>query len=109
MRKRIGCMGSARFLPHPACGRNRRVKAPGFVILFGAAAACVPSGNAPPYDAGTTAPTAAPTFRASFGIMTEPFEDNFDRPDAAESHVPDAALPPSEAGASDAGQAGAGG
>jgi hypothetical protein len=46
-------------------------------------AACVPSGSAPPYDAGTSAPTA-PTFRASLGIMTQPFEDDFDRPDGAE-------------------------
>jgi hypothetical protein len=75
----------ARFLHHPACGRNRRVKSR-LVILLGATAACVPSGNAPPYDAGTTATTASPTFRPSFNVITEPFEDNFDRPDAAAEH-----------------------
>ena len=76
-------MFRARFLPHPACGRNRRVKAR-IAILLGAASACVPSGSAPPYDAGTTAATASPSFRPSINVMTEPFEDNFDRPDAAE-------------------------
>jgi hypothetical protein len=74
------------------------------VVLIGALAAvvaCVPSGNAPPYDAGTTAATASPTFRASFNIMTEPFEDNFDRPDAAEApHTQQ--IPAVEAGAADA-------
>jgi hypothetical protein len=44
--------------------------------------ACVPSGSAPPYDAGPPSATAAPTFRASINVMTEPFEDDFDRPDA---------------------------
>lgn len=53
--------------------------------LFGA---CVPSGSAPPYDAGPTSTTNAPTFRPSLNIMTEPFEDDFERPDAGESVSP---------------------
>lgn len=44
-------------------------------------AACVPPGNSTQGDAGTTTTnaTAAPTFRPSMGIMTAPFEDNFER------------------------------
>lgn len=46
--------------------------------------ACVPTGNAPPYDAGPSqSPT--PTFKPSVNVMTEPFEDTFDRPDGAEA------------------------
>ncbi|MDB5216553.1 MAG: hypothetical protein JWO86_4480 [Myxococcaceae bacterium] len=49
--------------------------------LAGAAlAACVPTGSAPPYDAGAQ-PTAAATIRPSLNVMTAPFEDNFDRTD----------------------------
>lgn len=44
-------------------------------------AACVPTGSAPPYDAGAQ-PTAAATIRPSLNVMTAPFEDNFDRPDS---------------------------
>jgi hypothetical protein len=58
-------------------------------ILIGAAAACVPTGSAPPYDAGPT-PAQTSSFKSSIGIMTEPFEDNFDRPDGGEL----VALPP---------------
>jgi len=47
-------------------------------------AACVPTGSAPPYDAGPT-PAPTSTFKASVGIMTAPFEDNFDRPDSGEA------------------------
>ena len=60
---------------------------PLFPIRLGLSAAlgCVPSGSAPPYDAGTSA-TAAPTatFRASINVMKEPFEDTFDRPDGSD-------------------------
>ena len=54
------------------------------------AIACVPTGSAPPYDAGP-APSAAPTFKASTNIMTAPFEDTFDRPDG--EAPPESALP----------------
>ncbi len=46
-------------------------------------AACVPTGNAPPYDAGATS-TSASTTKVSVNVMTAPFEDTFDRPDAGE-------------------------
>jgi hypothetical protein len=52
-------------------------------VVLAFLAACVPTGNAPPYDAGP-APASSPTFRASVGIMTAPFEDEFDRPDGGE-------------------------
>jgi hypothetical protein len=55
----------------------------GAVIAL-AAAACVPTGSAPPYDAGPT-PAATSTFKPSIGIMTAAFEDDFDRPDASEA------------------------
>ena len=45
--------------------------------------ACVPTGSAPPYDAGSPPATSA-AFRPSLNVMTAPFEDNFDRPDAGE-------------------------
>jgi hypothetical protein len=48
-----------------------------------ALAACVPSGSAPPYDAGTP-PSAVVAFVPSLNVMTAPFEDTFDRPDAGE-------------------------
>lgn len=77
-----------------ACGKNRRVSSrdsSSFRVFSGSALAaltaliaCVPTGNAPPYDAGP-APSAAPTFKASTNIMTAPFEDNFDRPDGGEA------------------------
>ena len=56
----------------------------GVLVAFGAFAACVPTGSAPPYDAGP-APAQTSSFKASIGIMTAPFEDNFDRPDAGEA------------------------
>jgi Domain of unknown function (DUF6250) len=40
--------------------------------------ACVPSGTAPAYDAGTKGPTTA-SVKQSPDVMTEMFEDNFDR------------------------------
>jgi hypothetical protein len=55
-------------------------------------AACVPTGSAPPYDAGA-APAAATTFRPSPNVMTAPFEDSFDRPDAAAESAADAGIP----------------
>lgn len=45
------------------------------------AGACVPPGSAPPQDAGATAAPVA-TFTPSTGIMTAPFEDDFERPEA---------------------------
>lgn len=66
------------------------------------AGACVPEGSAPPYDAGTTAATASATSKPSLNVMSAPFEDNFDRPDASE-----ATWPAFEAGAGDAGDAAA--
>lgn len=84
----------------PCCGKNARVSSPSFTssasVRFALAAAaafvvpatvlgaCVPTGSAPPYDAGP-APTQASTFRESIGIMTTPFEDTFDRADAETS------------------------
>ena len=54
---------------------------------FAAAAAlalsCVPTGSAPPYDAGP-APVATTSFKPSLNIMTTAFEDTFDRPDGGE-------------------------
>jgi len=77
-----------------ACGKNARVSsrvsivpsvaAFSFAGLVAASVACVPTGSAPPYDAGPT-PAQTSTFKPSLGIMTEPFEDNFDRPDGGEA------------------------
>ncbi len=79
-----------------ACGKNARVSsrvsiAPssasvfvGLVAASVAWAACVPTGSAPPYDAGPS-PVQTSTFKPSIGIMTAPFEDNFDRPDGGEA------------------------
>lgn len=55
----------------------------GFLVVC--AGACVPTGSAPPYDAG---PGPAATFKPSTNIMNAPFEDSFDRPDAAEGTWP---------------------
>ena len=44
----------------------------------GGLAACVPSGSAPAYDAGTKGP-AKSAVKQSPDVMTEMFEDNFDR------------------------------
>jgi hypothetical protein len=61
------------------------VKAFHVAVLSGAAlVACVPTGSAPPYDAGA-APTAVSNFRPSLNVMTAAFEDTFDRPDSGES------------------------
>lgn len=58
------------------------VVAPVAVLTAGAAiAACVPTGSAPPYDAGP-GPAPTSTFRPSIDVMTAPFEDDFERPDA---------------------------
>ncbi len=54
-----------------------------FGLFTLAAIACVPAGNAPPYDAGP-APSAAATFKPSTNVMTAPFEDTFDRPDGSD-------------------------
>ncbi len=47
------------------------------------ASSCVPTGNAPPYDAGAP-PTTTAAFKPSLNVMTTMFEDNFDRTDAGE-------------------------
>lgn len=61
-----------------------------------AVASCVPSGSAPPSDAGAAnpdKPTAAPSFRPSTNVLTQPFFDNFDRPGAAASSATPSARP----------------
>jgi hypothetical protein len=72
------------------------------VIATGAIAACVPTGSAPPYDAGAQ-PTAAATFKPSLNVMTAPFEDNFDRPDAVDSGWPAFDAPGHDAAVADSG------
>lgn len=54
------------------------------VGVLAAFAACVPTGSAPPFDAGP-APAQTSSFKPSIGIMTVPFEDDFDRPDGGEA------------------------
>ena len=72
------------------------------------AASCVPSGNAPPQDAGTSVtqatshPTVVPaTAAAPSDVMKTPFEDDFDHPGGATANatLPDAAGASSEPGA----------
>lgn len=48
------------------------------LVAAPAIAACVPTGSAPPYDAGAQ-PAATLSFKPSLNVMTAPFEDNFDR------------------------------
>lgn len=69
--------------------------------------ACVPTGSAPPYDAGVSATTTAPAFKPSVNVMTAVFEDTFDRPDSGNADdagatallpTPDAAAVPREGG-----------
>jgi hypothetical protein len=80
-------------------------------------AACVPTGSAPPYDAGVSATTTAPAFKPSVNVMTAVFEDTFDRPDSGVEDAgaaalllgPDAAAASREAGTSEAGASDAGG
>ncbi|MBX3205455.1 MAG: hypothetical protein KF764_10320 [Labilithrix sp.] len=60
------------------------VAASSFVGILAAFVACVPTGSAPPYDAGPT-PAQTSSFKPSIGVMTAPFEDNFDRPDGGEA------------------------
>lgn len=80
-------MPSAIAGPRRACGKNGPVSSRPFVCssvvipLLGLIAACVPTGSAPPYDAGP-APAQTTAFKPSLNVMTAPFEDNFDRPDA---------------------------
>jgi hypothetical protein len=57
------------------------------LVAAAALAACVPTGSAPPYDAGAP-PTTSAAFKPSLNVMTAPFEDNFDRPDAGEGSWP---------------------
>jgi hypothetical protein len=81
--------------------------------------ACVPTGSAPPYDAGATSTMPTAAFRPSLNVMTVPFEDNFDRPDAGEGNwaslgaaVDSGGLslqPRREGGTADAGESGDGG
>jgi hypothetical protein len=70
-------------------------------------AACVPTGSAPPYDAGAQ-PTAAVTVRPSLNVMTAPFEDNFDRADDGGGKGEWPAFDASASGASGGGGAEAG-
>lgn len=103
-------------LAHENQGRARPLSGllflAGATVLAGTAslgptAGCVPSGSAPPYDAGVAA-SAAPTYRASLNVMTAVFEDTFDRPDGGESTWPalepgrDAAVAAVTAGGTDA-------
>jgi len=44
---------------------------------------CVPSGTAPPADAGAGGPAQAPAFRPSTNVMKAPFEDSFERAPSA--------------------------
>jgi hypothetical protein len=48
------------------------------------AVSCVPSGSAPPYDAGSASPTATAAYKPSLNVMTQPFEDSFTRPDGGD-------------------------
>ncbi len=121
-------MAWAGFLPR--CDRNRGVKSihplgrsfsvvfvPAFAVRValraglgglvacaaGAVGACVPTGSAPPYDAGATSTPTTSSFRPSLNVMTTPFEDNFDRPDASESTLPGVLDGGSEGARADAG------
>lgn len=47
--------------------------------------ACVPAGNAPPYDAGTSVAPESSAVRPSRNVMTDVFEDDFDRPNTGPS------------------------
>lgn len=76
---------------------------PSAVAACLALGACVPPGNAVPEDSGpSTQASAVAAFVPSFGIMTEPFFDDFERkpqaPDAS-ANAADAGASPSEAGA----------
>lgn len=51
--------------------------------MLGLAVACVPTGSAPPYDAGP-APEPTATFKPSSNVMTAVFEDDFERPGDAD-------------------------
>lgn len=78
-------------------------------LFAGAAlAACVPSGSAPPYDAGTSSVTPTATVRPSVNVMTSVFEDNFDRPDGGLLAEDAGLLPALDGGASLAAKADAG-
>lgn len=98
-------------------GRNRRVNRGLFPCLVVAACcipACVPTGSAPPYDAGVSTTATAPAFKPSVNVMTTVFEDTFDRADSGVADdaggagllpTPDAAVAPRDAGASEGGAA----
>jgi hypothetical protein len=75
-------------------------------FVFATTDACVPAGNAPPYDGGAASPTASSMFKPSTNIMTAPFEDTFDRPDAAEEATPAASASASASASAGAGDAG---
>jgi hypothetical protein len=64
-------------------------------LVVGNLGGCVPTGSAPPFDAGPS-PAQSTSFRPSINVMTTPFEDTFDRPDGSDG----LAVPP--AGLSDA-------
>lgn len=53
-------------------------------LLVVALCACVPPGNSSSHDAGPSTAQSS-SLKPSLNIMTGPFEDNFDRPDAGEA------------------------
>lgn len=77
------------------------------LLLVWLPGACVPTGSAPPYDAGVSTTPTTPAFKPSVNVMTAVFEDTFDRPDsggaddagaAALLPTPDAAVANRDAG-----------
>lgn len=89
-----------RFLPRRALRRRVSGSAVPVLPVLAAAltaglvvtvAACVPTGSAPPHDGGAPAPSASSLTRPSVNVMTEVFEDTFDRPDGGEIALGDAA------------------
>ena len=77
-------------------------------LVIASGAACVPTGSAPPYDAGATTTASTAAFKPSLNVMSGAFEDNFDRPDAGESTWAglDAGAPTPLGPTKDAGEAG---
>ena len=83
-------------------------------LVLGSGAACVPTGSAPPYDAGATTTATTAAFKPSLNVMSGAFEENFDRPDAGEGtwaalEAGAAAAAAAPSASKDAGEAGAAG
>jgi hypothetical protein len=79
----LGARSLATLLGLAACG-------------VGVLVACIPSGNSVPSEAGpstSTAATPVSTFRPSIGVMSIPFEDNFERTSAPAATTPQLILP----------------